>query len=308
MSNLTRNQVRKLLRDSICIRVPELDIGISESYQLSDGRILVDFNEVGGTTFESRGELENWLREKAAEQKEFDATYIETPTASARYTYTGPISSAQEEMDRLCLEYRMEQLSQEEKEFELSPSDKLFLISFVRYFRPLGFYKEYESLSENDLVEQLGELWYEEVESEIDSTDQYVDLFLLQWDSDRVWWRDMEADVCMGNEVYVGMIERLSEISHDAFLVRNITELWDSPQGDIRVCMTMHGRDYCLSPKYQGDWLDIDVIEQINTFIQRSDYRFELVPTGMQMAFVTALTASEKQQLHLERGWVFRTT
>jgi hypothetical protein len=307
MSNLTRNQVRNLLRDSICIRVPELDINMSESYQLPDGRILVDSKEVGGTTFESRDELENWLREKAAEQKELDATYIEMPTASARYTYIEPISSAQEEMDRLCLEYHMEQLSQEEEEFELSPSDKLFLISFIRYFRPLGFYKEYESLSEDDLAEQLGELWYEDVESGIDTTDQYVDLFLLQWDSDRVLWRDAEADVCMGNEVYVRTIEQLSEISRDAFLVQNITELWDSPQGDIRVCMTIDGRDYCLSPEYQGDWLDIDVIEQINAFIQRSDYRFEIVSTGMQMAFVTVLTASEKQQLHLERGWVFRT-
>jgi hypothetical protein len=303
---LARSQVLKLLKSSECVRVSSLDIGgIFESYQLPDGRILVDYAGEGGTIYES-DELENWLQEsKTREAAHNDALFnaysskeLEQFSFPERYSvsdsYPEPWLLVTGDCDNLV-----------EKEFELSTSDKSYLISFIRYFRPLGFYREYQALSESELTEKLAELWTAEVGFEFDSADPYIDLFLLQWDFDRVWWQDVEADVCVDNEVYTAMIERFSRISRGAFLAEGISELWNSPKGEIQVSVTINNQEYHICPQVQGDWIDLQVISQINAFIEESTYQFEIVQTGTQVAFVTALTPSEKQSLQSERGWIF---
>lgn len=319
---LSRKQVSKLLKDFECIRVSSLDIGgIFESYQLPDGRILVDFAGEGGTIYESRGELEGWLRESQSRQSEFEATLPQSYTVF----FDQPLDSPLEALGQLGfvepfhhVSYTVEPFhrisdvasSLEEldslEEFELSLSDKSYVTSFVRYFQPLGFYQVYKNLSESELVEKLAEFWATEGGFPFDSANSYIDLFLLQWDFERVWWQDVEADVCMGNEVYAASVERWAKISRSVFLAENVTESWVSPQ-EVQVHLTVNKQNYCLYPQVNSDWLDLDILGQINALIQGSGYQFEIVQTGMQIAFVTVLTSTEKQQLQSERNWVFLT-
>ncbi|NJK30127.1 MAG: hypothetical protein HC851_09590 [Acaryochloris sp. RU_4_1] len=306
---LTRKQVRELLHSMECSRIPELDVsgGLFESYLLPDGKVLMNLAGEGGNLYESREELKNWLQQAHAEEERF---YTNLPKAHTIF-FDQPVNPAAVEnleenldtSDNLNSEF----ISNDVEEFELTASDQSHILSFIEYFRPLGFYSEYEQLSNGELAQELSMLWQTEAGRPLDTSDPYLDLELLQWDFARVWWQDVEADVCMGNNVYAATLERWVAISRGVFVGKDFMEMWANPQGSIQINFTLNGCSHHIQPNYNNDWIDLDIVQQINPLIQASGYQFEMVQTGTQIAFITVLTALEKQKLQSERNWQFLT-
>lgn len=189
--------------------------------------------------------------------------------------------------------------------FELDEQARNWLLEFVQYYRQLGFLQEYANLSDADLVEELASLWQEDMASALDVSNPYIDLYLLKWDSERVWWHDIESDVCQGNEMYSAAIENWSDISGDIFLPEDISETWESDTGPVWIDFTLNGIHHRIQPCYLDDYIDLNILNQINQLISETGYRFEACNTGSQEAFVALLSSKEKLKLERERGWQF---
>ena len=77
--------------------------------------------------------------------------------------------------------------------------------------------------------------------------------------------------------------------------------------GSIAVEFKLDGRPVRLKPRYDGDWLDLSILEPINRLIAPSGYQFVVPKIWDQVAYVLALTAEEQARLASERGWEFDT-
>jgi hypothetical protein len=185
----------------------------------------------------------------------------------------------------------------------LRPSDfQNWLLESVRYFRPLGFFKKYHFLSDEELVSELHQIgWNGE------PTPSYgvTDLSLLVIDHEVVWWRDTEAEVFMGNNVYVRVLQEWRAISRQTFLPEHIEEVWGSKDGPIEIGFSHKRKQVKIHAESIGDYLDLRILSQINELIRDSGVQFEAYEAFDQSAFIIALTAVERQKLETERGWRF---
>src|SRR5436309_14420597 len=77
----------------------------------------------------------------------------------------------------------------------------------------------------------------------------------MKLDDDRVWWEDLEADVGMGNEVYVQLLQGLSRISRGVLDAQDIKESWEGEEGPITVEFTAKAQRHVVHPEYKGDWM-----------------------------------------------------
>lgn len=177
-----------------------------------------------------------------------------------------------------------------------------WLTESVRYFRQLGFLKKYHSLSDEELVKELHRVGWN---SEPNPLYGVTDLSLLAMDKDAVWWHDTEADVFMGNNVYVRVLREWGSISRGTFLPEHIEEVWESADGPVEIRFAHHGDRFTIYAESFGDYLDLRVLLQINRLIRDSGIRFELYEAFDQSAFIIALTPLEKQKLEVERNWRF---
>jgi hypothetical protein len=91
-------------------------------------------------------------------------------------------------------------------------------------------------------------------------------------DAAHVWMDDTEADVCADNQVYSRFLRALAAISAGSFDPQGIAEVWDSDEGPIAVSFTLAGTRHELHPAYKDDWMDLTILETINT--QLSTHQF----------------------------------
>ena len=138
-----------------------------------------------------------------------------------------------------------------------------------------------------------------------DPGDPLADLMVASLDPDRVWWRDLEADVDPSNQVYLQTIGEWAAISEGAFAPTGITERWDTAQGPVHVQFTLDGVARELRPEYLYDWIDPRLIVPINALIDGSGRQLETVEAFDQSAVVLALTPKEKWALATGRDWCF---
>ena len=179
------------------------------------------------------------------------------------------------------------------------------LMKAVRFFRSLDFFAQDASLTEQALANKIDSLHKQQWDSVLDFTDEQADLNLLKRDDGRVWWEDMEADVCNENLVYERVLTEWSDISRGACLPLNIKEDWRSDEGPIEVRFTLNGKQKIVRPTYSDDWLDCSILLAINEWITDTGFQFEFPSTFDQTAFIVVLTGDEKRQLIKERGWIF---
>ncbi len=179
-----------------------------------------------------------------------------------------------------------------------------WLLEAVRYFRQLGFFEHYAQ-SDDELAEIEERRLQEEWGDDWDPLVEHPDLFLLAHDSRRVWWMDMEADVFPGNNAYVRSLSEWGAISRGAFQPEKIREEWKGEKGPIFLDLTHMGRTYRISPKYWGDYLDIEILSELNRIIRDTGIQFEPYENFDQTCFIVALTAEEKRRLRVERKWQF---
>ncbi len=152
-----------------------------------------------------------------------------------------------------------------------------------------------------DVMASIEEAWG----SQVTPDDPLIDLFVAEQDHDRVWWRDLEADVTEDNRVYETTIAEWGAISVGSFDPTDITEAWDSFDGPVTVTFEIDGVERTLRPAVLEDWIDLGILVGINDLIASSGRRFESYRAFDQTAFVVAVTADERRALESERGWCF---
>jgi hypothetical protein len=169
------------------------------------------------------------------------------------------------------------------------------LAQLVRAYRESGFLA---GLTEPD----------KELAGRIEPTDPgsaHDHLDVLGLDGDRVWWEDVEVDMFPEERPYASALERWAAISGGALRPGEIEEAWaDEEEGPVTVSFVQAGTHVELQPKWNDDWLDLDVLHDLNRLIAPSGRRFVLGHTYGQDAFVLCVTAAEEKRLR-ELGFPF---
>lgn len=189
----------------------------------------------------------------------------------------------------------------------LPPATAATVAERVVALRGLGLFANRASLDDEALVAEvragISEAW-----GEIDAGDAdlqpFLDLIVAEQDHDRVWWRDLEADVADGNAVYAATIEELAAISVGALQVDGVEERWEAPDRAPTIALTIDGAVREIRPAWIEDWIDPSILVDLNAAIADSGRRFESYKAFDQTAFVMALTDAERQALE-SRGWCF---
>lgn len=170
--------------------------------------------------------------------------------------------------------------------------------------REIGLFADRAPLSDEALGVAIEQAVTETWGVRDDIPQNVLDLAVAEQDHARVWWRDLEADVVDGNDVYVQTLAEWGEISVGAFEPTEITEDWDGAEGPVFVEFDHRGTRHFLAPAYLEDWIDPGILVGINGLIAGSGRRFELYKSFDQTAFLMALTDDERRALEA-RGWCF---
>jgi hypothetical protein len=331
-NDMTPEEVQEYLESPFCKRVPELDWSAwLIAYELPDARILIDICGEGGNIY-SRQQAESFVQaEKERQVKaaiDFENSYptderlgIELENLTAEEVLPRGLSMEQGHHAEGAPNYAYPVIDETASSYtypiietaippEISQAfSKSALTSTLNYFLDLGFCSSYSEKFKFKVFEHI----LEEIERigmrDIDSSRLYrhIDLEMLKWDKSRTWLYDVEGDVCIENTVYVGVLNRLSKISKGIFQPQNISEEWDTPKGEIHLKFLLNGKQHEIRPKYMNDWIDAQVIREVNLLLESDRVKFEIVLTGDQTVFVTMLSPSEKKQIETDRKWIFLT-
>src|SRR5687768_1736572 len=107
--------------------------------------------------------------------------------------------------------------------------------------RSVGLFEDYKNLNDEQLTDSLiktakikhefgGFNDFEEVYDPVDN-EQTFDLHVAELDKKRVWWHDLEADICKENLVYSETIKDFGELSAGYLKPKEIKEEWKSDTG-----------------------------------------------------------------------------
>jgi hypothetical protein len=169
------------------------------------------------------------------------------------------------------------------------------LVRLVRAYRESGFLA---GLTEPD----------KELARRVEPTDPgsaHDHLDVLGLDRDRVWWEDIEVDMFPEERPYATALERWAAISGGALLPEEIEETWaDEEEGPVTVSFVQAGKRVELRPKWNDDWLDLEVLHALNRLIAPTGHRFVQGHTYGQDAFVLCVIAAERERLR-ELGFPF---
>jgi hypothetical protein len=168
--------------------------------------------------------------------------------------------------------------------------------------RAIGLFGDRAALSDADLgaeIEaQVAQQW-----GGVPPDDFIMELLVAEHDVERVWWRDLEADVVEENQVYAATLAEWADISVGAFTPSSIVEDWQS-ETDPSVTFALGGSDRVLEPEYLEDWIDPRIATPINEMIAPSGRQFAFFKAFDQTAFLMAVTAEERDAFE-SRGWCF---
>jgi hypothetical protein len=186
----------------------------------------------------------------------------------------------------------------------LPPASDATVAERVADLREIGLFADRTELSDAALAVEVEAAITETGGTSPDVPPGILDLAVAEQDRTRVWWRDLEADVSDGNDVYAQTVAEWGEISVGAFEPTEIIESWESPEGPVTVDYVQSGITHTLTPGYLEDWIDPGIVVGINETIADSGRRFEMYKAFDQTAFVMALTDDERRAFEA-RGWCF---
>jgi hypothetical protein len=155
----------------------------------------------------------------------------------------------------------------------------------------------------DELNQRHRERWGEDL-GPLPGQPQLSEVVVLAHDRDRTWWRDTEADVADGNDVYARTLEQWAAISLGAFRPRHVAERWSGPAGPVDVTLELDGSARSLRPRMLDDHLDMNLLGTIDGWLGEAGAprRAATLETGDQTAFVTFLTADERARIQADRG------
>ncbi|MFN8313528.1 MAG: hypothetical protein U0289_12010 [Cyclobacteriaceae bacterium] len=179
---------------------------------------------------------------------------------------------------------------------------KTFFEEKVKALRDAGLFQEYSKLELKQLTQKIIDLetelnggFFEEEYPQDDQLRTFINL--AKWDKQRVWFDDLEADVCEENKVYTTVIK---DFGHMTNLLQptNIVEKWRTKTGPVEITFENKGQRFNLTPKYNDDWLDMEpLLDTFNKILYPSGQRFEILENTDQQLFVIRLTVREKERL-----------
>lgn len=191
-----------------------------------------------------------------------------------------------------------------------------WLTQAVRFYQPLGFLKTVQIYrdgsyatstpsSENEAITAMASALREEHGDEFDTTSRFADLHLLKLDPDRIWWEDLEADVCAENLVYTETVQDLAHISRGVLAMSNIRETWAGDEGPVTLEFTNKGQVHRMNPEYKEDWIDPKFFTYIAGLFANTPYRLCAFDTQGQDVCLTVLTELERKTILQERDLKF---
>jgi hypothetical protein len=167
----------------------------------------------------------------------------------------------------------------------------------VRFYQDLGFFEGADPAHiVGRYTDDLGQPPREDM--------PWDDVYLLAYSQDQVWSDDPEADVCAGNLVYTGLLPEWARISQGAFAPSDVQEHWATETGPVTLTFQLAGQRVSVSPSYQDDWIDLDVLQQINSLIAQTGRQFECTADG-NFAVVMCLTPEQKKAMRERRSFPF---
>lgn len=184
----------------------------------------------------------------------------------------------------------------------------------VNILRQSGFFKEYETLSDSDLLVKLEDIKSRQyLESGYDYSPGKIadDHELSTQDVKKLLDIDLEADVCADNKVYASLLTHFANASDGHFSPADIEEVWQGPEGPIRLSFTFNGRKILFEPEYLDDWLDVKLFDIINEEMQKVTQEKFYPCSGPnhewfgQNIIYIRLTEEEKQWLEEKLEWKF---
>jgi hypothetical protein len=179
---------------------------------------------------------------------------------------------------------------------------KTFLEEKVKTLRDAGLFQEYSNLDIKQLTQKIIDLetelngeFFEEEFPQDDLLRTFINL--AKWDKQRVWFNDLEADVCEENKVYTTVINDFGQMT-DLLQPMNIVEKWKSKAGPVEITFENKALKFNLAPKYNDDWLDmVPLLDTFNKIINPSGQKFEILENTDQQLFVIRLSVKEKERL-----------
>lgn len=125
-------------------------------------------------------------------------------------------------------------------------------------------------------------------------------------DKSKAFLIDIEADVCRENNAYILFLKELEDISDNNFVPTNMEEKWDTDFGPIQVKFSIDGKEYIFKPTYNDDWLDGEIIKDVNNSLNEKSCGFYTLKsdyiTGQELV-IFFLKDNEKAILEKELNW-----
>jgi hypothetical protein len=189
------------------------------------------------------------------------------------------------------------------------------MIDTLKILRQAGFFKQFGSLTDDEILgkilEERKDAFTNNIGYPYDSGSNLSDQELASQDTLKVLHLDLEADVCMENQVYTWLLKRLGEISGRDNILTDVIEQWKSEAGPIELRYTLNGDEKFSQPHYLDDWVDqafIDtILEEISNVINER-FHICLGPEeewfGQDVTYMR-LTIEERNILEERLGWKF---
>lgn len=185
----------------------------------------------------------------------------------------------------------------------------------ISIIRRAGFFTQFQNLNNEELIDKLYELKkikYSKMFGDDYSPERREDLYsIVSQDAQKFLDIDLEADVCADNKVYIEVLNYFANASNGKFTPTNISEVWESEEGPIKVVFDSNGQQITFEPEYIDDWIDGRIFGIIQTEIKKvSEENFHMCAGpnddwfGQNLIYIR-LTTDEKQVLKDKLSWNF---
>lgn len=185
----------------------------------------------------------------------------------------------------------------------------------IHTLRGIGFFRKYESLSDEQLFDTLHQqriAEHSKMFKQFYDPGMKLEIYeVLMLDRERTVYGDAESDVGKDNNQYVSLLKTFSEASAGHFQPTEIIETWETENGPIHVSFKEKGEEIKFNPAYHDDWLSEEVFDTINQQMIKSGQEKFYMYLGKdgwglgQYFLYIRLTKSQKQALENIFGWKF---
>lgn len=194
-----------------------------------------------------------------------------------------------------------------------APIEERFKASVIA-LRQVGLFEDYKDHNDEELTQLLidkakkkhkfeGFSDFDEVYNPVNN--ENFDLHVAELDDKRVWWRDLEADICKENLVYTETIKEFGKLSGGFLNPDKIKEDWKSDEGPIEISFWDKDTLRVFHPAYNNDWYDTQFFQFIESSMvsNGSPYKLFMHEETGQDVFVIRATEREKDIIEQKMNW-----